>query len=226
MRMRILLVEDDQIIADGLMALLRTDGYVVDHESTIAKSLERIEIESYDCLILDRGLPDGDGTQIVDKVRKESIGVPILMLTAKYQPHDVIDGLDAGADDYLSKPFLPQVLLARVRSLVRRKDRPVTQSVICVGDICVNTNSHTVTRRGELMDLSPKEYQLFAYLIDHIGVAMDRQTILEHVWGEDIDMFSNTVDVHVRYIREKLDKAGVKSIITTVRGKGYMICTT
>lgn len=222
--MRILLVEDDQIIAEGICVLLRTNGYVVDHESNVADALLRIDVESYDCLIVDRGLPDGDGTHVVVAARKKSSNASILCLTAKHQPAAIVEGLDAGADDYLSKPFLPDVLLARLRALIRRKDRPVSSSTIQVGDLLVNTNTHVVTRLGESIELAPKEFQLLEYLLVHRGQAIDRQALLDHVWGEEADMFSNTVDVHIRYLRKKLDIPNHPSIIGTIRGKGYMIC--
>lgn len=225
MCMRILLVEDDDIIAEGLCVLFRTNGYVVDHESTIAGAKIRLDIESYDCLVIDRGLPDGDGAEVVIAARKMFDNVSILCLTAKNKPNAIIEGLDVGADEYLSKPFLPDVLLAHVRSLIRRKERPVLSPVITLGEIQVNTNTHVVTRRESSINLSPKEFHLLEYLLIHRGEAIERQTLLEHVWGEETDMFSNTVDVHIRYLRKKLDCDHEPSVIVTVRGKGYMICS-
>lgn len=222
--MRILLVEDDPIIAQGLSVLLRANGYVVDHETSVAGAIVRVDVETYDCLIIDRGLPDGDGTEVITVARKKSDSTPILCLTAKHQPAAIVEGLDAGADDYLSKPFLPDVLLARLRALIRRKDRPISSSIIRVGDLVVNTNTRVVTCARNAIDLAPKEFQLLEYFLMHRGQALDRQEILDHVWGEETDMFSNTVDVHVRYLRKKIDLPNHPSFITTIRGKGYMIC--
>lgn len=224
MRMRILLVEDDISIAQSLRTLLKNHGYVVDVEHTIENAQVRIDVESYDCMVFDRGLPDGDGITLVSYTREKSSGVPILLLTAKSTSHDVIGGLDVGADDYIAKPFLPEELLARIRALVRRIDRPGGSPFLTVGDITIDTNAVRVTRNDAPIALSPREFQLLSFLFIHKGEAIDRQTLLDHVWGEGTDMFSNTVDVHIRYLRKKLDKPGKKSIIDTVKGKGYMVC--
>lgn len=222
--MRILLVEDDQDISESVSLLLKDHGYVVDIASSIAGAEEVLFVESYDCLIVDRGLPDGDGATLATIVRKHNSSVAILLLTAKSTAQDVVGGLDLGADDYLAKPFLPDVLLARIRSLLRRADRPGGSPFLTIGSITINTNSGKVTRNGTPIHVSPKESQLLTYLVIHKGKAIDRQELLDHVWGEDTDRFSNTVDVHIRYLRKKIDTPGTSSIIETVKGKGYMVC--
>lgn len=216
-------MEDDQGISESVKILLKSQGYVVDTAGSIAQAEELFFVESYDCLIVDRGLPDGDGASLVTSIRTHNSSVPLLLLTAKSTAQDVVHGLDLGADDYLAKPFLPDVLMARIRSLLRRSDRPGGSPYISVKTITIDTNSGKVTKNGVPISLSPKELQLLTYLILHKGKAVDRQEILDHVWGEDTDRFSNTVDVHVRYLRKKIDTQGASSIIETVKGKGYMI---
>ena len=221
--MRILLVEDDQGISESVTLLLKSHGYVVNTAGSIAQAEELFFIEPYDCLIVDRGLPDGDGATLATIIRTHNSSVPMLLLTAKSTSQDVVNGLDLGADDYLAKPFLPDVLLARIRSLLRRSDRPGGSPYLSVGTVTIDTNSGKVTNNGAPVSLSPKELQLLTYLVIHKGKAIDRQELLDHVWGEDTDRFSNTVDVHIRYLRKKIDIPGKSSLIETVKGKGYMV---
>jgi len=221
--MRILLVEDDEVIAESLMALLRKQGYSVDWVGSCKDGDLKVFEESYDCVVLDRGLPDGDGITLIPTVREHIPDASILVLTARNRSEDVITGLDSGADDYLGKPFLPRELLARVRSLLRRGSRRGNPSRVTVGEIAVDTSTQTVTKAGRVIDVSPREYALLEYLLMHRGEAQDRQSLLEHVWGEAADMFSNTVDVHIRYLRKKLDSPGQESLIKTIKGKGYRI---
>lgn len=222
--MRILLVEDDRSIADSVKLLLKGHGYAVNVAGSMTQAEELFFTESYDCLIVDRGLPDGDGATLATVVRRRNSSVPILLLTAKSTAQDIVSGLDLGADDYLAKPFLPDVLMARIRSLLRRVDRPGGSPYFSAGTVTIDTNTCKVTRKGVPVSLSPKEFQLFTYLVIHKGKAVDRQELLDHVWGEDTDRFSNTVDVHIRYVRKKLDVPGKSSVIQTVKGKGYMVC--
>lgn len=217
-------MEDDQGISESVKMLLKSHGYVVDIADSIAQAEELFFIEPYDCLIVDRGLPDGDGATLATIIRTHNSSVPMLLLTAKSTSRDIVNGLDLGADDYLAKPFLPDVLLARIRSLLRRADRPGGSPYLTVGSIVIDTNSGKVTRSGTPVNLSPKELQLLTYLVIHKGKAIDRQELLDHVWGEDTDRFSNTVDVHIRYLRKKIDISGTSSVIETVKGKGYMVC--
>lgn len=221
--MRILLVEDDEIIAESVAELLRKQGYSVDCSGSLEDGGLKVFEEPYDCIVLDRGLPDGDGISLIPTVREHLPDASILVLTARNRSEDVITGLDSGADDYLGKPFLPRELLARVRALLRRGSRRGNPSRVTVGEIAVDTSTQTVTKAGRVINVSPREYALLEYLLIHRGEAQDRQSLLEHVWGEGADMFSNTVDVHIRYLRKKLDSPGQVSLIKTVKGKGYRI---
>lgn len=221
--MRILLVEDDGVIAQNVATLLVKQTYAVDLADTIEAAELKIFEETYDCIILDRGLPDGDSLMLVPDIRVRHPDASVIMLTAKHRPEDVISGLNAGADDYLPKPFLPDELIARVRALLRRSSRKGNAPELHSGTIVLNTVAQTVSRNGKHVDVSPREYAVLEYLMTHQGEAIDRQQLLEHVWGETADMFSNTVDVHIRYLRKKLDIPGQESFIKTVKGKGYRV---
>lgn len=222
--MRILLLEDEQKIADNLAALLTSLGYGVDTVPDIAGGSRKLADTNYDLVIIDRGLPDGDGIKLVKTMREEDNPSLILLLTARGQAEDIVEGLNAGADDYLVKPFRFSELDARIRALLRRTSVSSVQPVISLHDIAIDTNSRTVTRGGRHIPLAPKEYALFEYLARNKGVAMERIDLLEHVWNERTDEFSQTVDVHIRYLRKKIDDPFKKKIIRTVKGKGYMVC--
>jgi DNA-binding response OmpR family regulator len=216
--MRILLVEDDEIISENIKAFLSSKGLSIDQAFDKKSGIDKCFSEDYDLLIIDRGLPDGEGLDIVSEARKESINCPILVLTARNQDQDIIEGFDHGADDYLSKPFDLHVLLARVKSLIRRGVNPTIKAVFKVNDITINTNLSQVIRNGNEVKLSPREYAIFEYLALHPNKVIDRTTLLTHAWDENVDLFSNTVDVHINYLRKKLG-----NVIKTIRGKGYVI---
>lgn len=222
--MRLLVVEDDEVLSKNIFLLLSKLSYAVDAASTLTAAWDLASSEPYDCIILDRSLPDGDGLELVRKLREASTSSPILMLTARNQTHDLIEGLDAGADDYLSKPFRFNELTARVRALTRRAVRIPSKPIITIRDLVINTNTHVVTMNGKVIDLSPKEYAILEYLSLHEGQVVDRMVLLEHAWGETIDLFTNTVDVHIAYIRKKIEMKQKKQLILTIRGKGYMLC--
>jgi len=219
--MKILLIEDDDLIANNIKLLLKRAGYVVAIFQTVEDGITEIHTSEYDLLICDRRLPDGDGIEIVKSIRQAKQNLPILMLTAKTAKDDVIDGLNEGADDYLSKPFDSEVLLARVRALLRRRSDNVTIPVTVIGDVEVDSNTHDVKFKNKKVLLTPKEYALLEYLIAHKDRIVERVEILTHVWDDEVDLFSNTVDVHVRYLRQKLGD----QIVSTIRGKGYRLCT-
>lgn len=224
--MRILVVEDDMQIAQNLKKILETQLYVVDLEKTGEGALFQAETQEYDLIILDWMLPDVDGIQVCRDMRKKSIQTPILMLTAKVQVENIVSGLESGADDYLTKPFSMDVLLARIKVLIRRVNTKPLAPIIKMGNISLDTNKRTVMRGKGYIELAPKEYVLLEYLIMHKCKAIDRMEIMEHVWGETIDEFSNTVDVHIRYLRKKIDEPYGTNLIKTIKNKGYMICET
>lgn len=222
--MRILLVEDDRIISKNIQTIFTKRGFAVDHAETINDAYTKTTNNEYDCVVLDRGLPDGDGIDLIKKIHDDEINVPILVLTARSENEDIIEGLNNGSDDYLVKPFDMNVLVARVKALTRRSDKLPTKPIIKIDDLEINTNSTEVKRNGKIISLSPREYALIEYLGLNQGKVIDRLTLLSHVWDENTDLFSNTVDVHIKYLRNKIDKGSVKKLIKTARGKGYMIC--
>jgi len=222
--MRILIVEDDNQIARNLKSMLESYLYVVEHVSRGEDALFQTETSNYDLIILDWLLPDREGIEICKTIRSKSIQTPILILTAKVQVENIVTGLESGADDYLTKPFSMDVLLARVKVLMRRKNTPLPP-LLKVGKLSLNTNTRIVKWENTFVNLAPKEYVLLEYLVINKCKALDRMEIMEHVWGETIDEFSNTVDVHIRYLRKKIDEPFKVHLIKTIKNKGYMICT-
>lgn len=222
--MHVLIVEDDQIIAGNIQKMIKAVG----NTSTIALSAEegiyQTEVESFDVIILDWTLPDQEGIEVCKILRDKKNTTPIIMLTAKSQVENKIEGLSTGADDYLTKPFAMEELLARLKALVRRGMGPTLSPIIEIADLVINTNTHEVTRAGQPILLAPREYTLLEYLALHPGEAIERVKLLHHVWGEDIDPFSNTIDVHIRYLRKKIDDNSLKKLIKTVKNKGYLLC--
>lgn len=222
--MRLLVVEDDLTIAANLIKILSKNSFSVDSATHIKTAFDKAITDDYDCLILDRNLPDGDGLTLIPALRQEKIYTPILILTARNQPQETVEGLNIGADDYLVKPFRLEELLARVRALIRRGKRIPSSPSIKIGDLKLNINQQQVIRQGKNINLSPREYAILEYLCLHPCQVIDRVTLMTHAWGEEIDLFSNTVDVHIRYLRRKIDVGKKLKLIKTVRGKGYMVC--
>jgi two-component system OmpR family response regulator len=217
--MHILLIEDQVKLAENIREYLQTETYAVTTEHDGKQGFEKAMTGLFDLIILDVNLPGMDGYYICTMLRQHKKDVPILMLTARTKQQEVIHGLNIGADDYLAKPFDMEELLARVRSLLRRKSSD-KQPLLTSGDITLDTNVQRVTKGKKTIDLAPKEYGLLEFLMRHKGMVQERPSILEHVWGSRDDLlFSQTVDVHVAYIRRKLGK----KTIQTIPGRGYMI---
>ncbi len=221
--MRILLVEDDVIISENIKILLNRKGYSTDIAVSIEEAYQKISSEDYDILVLDRGLSDGDGIDLIPKIRSEEITTPILVLTARNEDNDIVEGLNNGADDYLSKPFEMNILLARIKALTRRVNKIPIKPLISIGKLNIDMNNAIVKFGNIVINLSPREYALLEYLTIHKDQILDRTTLLSHVWDENTDMFSNTVDVHIKYLRNKIDSVFNTKFIKTIRGKGYMI---
>ena len=222
--MRVLVVEDEETLALRLKNVLESDKYNVEVAFDGRSGLENVVTEDYDLIILDILLPHVNGIQILKEMRDKKIVTPVLLLTAKDSTEDKVVGLDAGADDYLTKPFAIPELLARVRSLLRRKSE-VKSANLHLADLDVNTNSHEVRRDGILLNLTAKEYAILEFLLYNKNRVLSRLSIAEHVWGDNFDLFSmtNFVDVHVKNLRKKIEASDKKDIIQTVRGVGYMI---
>ncbi|MFA6532976.1 MAG: response regulator transcription factor [Patescibacteria group bacterium] len=223
--MHILLIEDDIRIAANIKKFLIKESFLVTHVDNGEDALFQAETETYDVIILDWMLPDKDGPTICKSIRLKQNTTPILMLTAKSQVEDTVEGLTSGADDYLTKPFSFEELLARIKALIRRKSGTTQSAIISVNDLVIDTNLNTVKRSNKIISLSPREYSLLEYLAVHKNKTIDRITLLHHVWGEDIDPLSNTIDVHIRYLRKKIDDNFKKKLIRTVKNKGYILCS-
>ena len=219
--MRLLIVEDDHKVAGFLEKGLREEGYAVDvaHDGLDGES--KAKVHDYDLLVLDVMLPGQSGLNIVRGVRAAGSDVPVLLLTALDSEDDVVQGLDAGADDYLKKPFGLDELLARVRALLRRGGA-VRDDALRFADVEIDRIRHTARRGEQALDLTPKEYQLLEYLLLHPARVVRRTELLEKVWDLQFDPMSNTVDVHVANLRKKLRAAG-PPLIQTVRGIGYVL---
>ncbi len=222
--MRLLIIEDDPIIGRNLKSLLTAEAFAVDLVSSGQSGLDKAGDEDYDLIIVDWMLPDLDGPTICRRLREDKRPTAILMLTARSQTADTVQGLGSGADDYLTKPFAAQELIARVKALARRRHLSITSPIIKIKDLTIDTNTNQVARNGRLIELSPKEFNLLRFLASQPGFAFDRTTLLSHAWDEQADLFSNTVDVHIRYLRRKIDDPYPTKLIHTVKGKGYMLC--
>lgn len=216
--MHILIIEDQEKLAHNIRQFLELEHYAVSVSHDGKEGFEKAMTQDVDLLILDINLPGMDGYVICSMLRQNKKNMPILMLTARTKQQEVVHGLNIGADDYLTKPFDLEELLARVRALLRRNGERTPS--LSTGDIVLDTNTQEVRKGKKKIILSPKEYALLHFLLQNKGVAQDRPRIIEHVWGgRDELLFSQTVDVHIAYIRRKLGKG----VIQTVPGKGYLI---
>ena len=220
--MRLLLVEDEKRMAQALCEILRQEKYEVDHYANGLDGLAAIESNIYDIIILDVMLPGMNGYEVAKKARQNGIRTPILMLTAKAELDDKVTGLDSGADDYLTKPFMTKELLARLRALGRRNINTV-DGTLCYGDISLDTNACTLlcTATGQSVRLSEKEYRILEYLISNQGQILTREQLAVKIWGFESEAEYNNVEVYMSFTRKKLSFVGAKAEIKAVRGIGY-----
>jgi two-component system copper resistance phosphate regulon response regulator CusR len=220
--MRILVVEDESALAHSLAKGLRQAAHAVDLAQTLAEARTKLAIETYDCAVLDLGLPDGSGLTLAREIRGRGDRMPILVLTARDGVADRVAGLDAGADDYVVKPFALEEVLARLRALERRAPefRP---TVITVADLQVDPSARAAERAGTPIPLTTTEYALLEYLARHAGSVLGRADISAHVWDENYDPFSNVIDVYMARLRKKVDGPGLVPLLHTVRGAGYTL---
>lgn len=220
--MRVLVVEDDQRIAEFIRKGLEEEGHAVDLAHDGDEALEWPAIVDFDAIVLDVMLPRRDGVEVCRTLRSRGVRTPILMLTARDTIEDRVAGLDSGADDYLVKPFAFAELLARLRALLRRE--PVLLgTTLHVDDLTLDTATRQVSRAGQPVTLTNKEYALLEYLMRHPNQVLTRTMIAEHVWNFDFDTGTNVIDVHIRYLRRKIDDPHELKLIQTVRGAGYRI---
>lgn len=220
--MRLLVVEDAQKMSGLLQRAFREEGYAVDVQTCGREAVWMATECDFDAIILDIGLPDLDGFDVCRELRARERWMPILMLTARDAVLDRVNGLDAGADDYLTKPFHIDELRARIRALIRRgpAERP---AVLTVGDLRLDPAARTVERNGTSISLTTKEFAVLEYLMRHPGQVISRARFLDHVWDFARDGDSNIVDVYVRFLREKIDRPFGRRSVETVRGAGYRI---
>lgn len=223
--MRILVVEDEHKIANSIKKGLEQEAYAVDVSFDGQEGFDLLSTEEYDVAIVDRMLPEMDGLTICKKLREQAIHTPILLLTAKGQVSDRVEGLNAGADDYLVKPFAFTELLARIKALSRRPKQTIG-TILQVADLEINTLTYEVKRQGKSIPLSSKEYALLEYLMRHPNQIISKERIIGHVWNYDADVLPNSVEVYITHLRNKIDKPfPAQQLIHTVRGFGYKIST-
>ena len=223
-RAKLLLAEDDRAVRESLVRLLEFEGYEVVPVQDGAAALDAIDRDTPDAVLLDVGMPYVDGLTVCRRLRARGDRTPVLVLTARETVADRVEGLDAGADDYLAKPYAPEELLARVRALLRRIE-PVEAEVLAVGDLELDAGRHTVRRAGVLIELTKTEFDLLALLMRNADIVLSRSTIYERVWGYDFGAASKSLDVHVGYLRRKTEPDGSERLIHTVRGVGYVLRT-
>ncbi|WP_427127792.1 response regulator transcription factor (plasmid) [Priestia megaterium] len=225
---RILIVEDEVEIGTILKMELEHEGYQVKIKDNGKDGLETALLKTFDLILLDIMLPKMSGIEVLRKLRKREINVPIILLTARNSTLDKVMGLDHGANDYITKPFKTEELLARIRSLLRYKnlasrEKEEKDSLLLIKDVVINTDSREVTRAGRHICLTPKEYNLFVYLVLHKNKTVTREGILLNVWGYEYEGDTNVIDVYISYLRKKIEEGFSSSLIETIRGIGYTI---
>ncbi len=220
--MTILVVEDEKKLSDILRQALKGEKYAVDVAYDGEEGLAKAMKGNYGLIILDIMLPKKDGLAVCKELRARHIHTPVIMLTARGTVEDRVTGLDIGADDYLIKPFGIDELFARIRAVLRRR-KTADSNVWKIGDLVMDKKKHEVTRAGKVIALTPKEYRLLDTLISNQGQALSRRQLIDNAWGPDFEETNNELNVHVRYLRRKVDGASTKPLIHTVRGVGYTL---
>ena len=220
--MRILVVEDEKDLNSLIQKRLREEGYTVDGCFDGKEAIDYLDSADYDLMIADIMMPNMDGLLLVKKIRDQKDNMPIIFLSAKDTVLDRVEGLDAGADDYLIKPFAFEELMARIRVLVR-KDQKEKSNILKVADLSLDQKTHQVKRGDQEINLSSKEFNLLRYMMLNKGIVLSRDTLEEHIWDFDHIASSNVIDVYIRYLRKKIDDGYDHKLIHTVRGSGYVV---
>ena len=221
--MRLLLIEDDKKIALFVKTGLKEAGFVVEHAQNGLDGLHFLETQTFDTAVIDLMLPGMDGLSVIKKIRKKGSNTPVLILSAKRTVDERVEGLIAGGDDYLTKPFSFSELLARVQALVRRSSMTAPSPELKIADLTVDVHRRRVTRAGKEINLQPLEFSLLEYLMRNAGRIISKTMIMEHVWDYDFNPQTNVVESRICYLREKVDKRFDQKLIHTVRGVGYVI---
>ncbi len=221
--MRVLVIEDDKVAAGYVLKGLAESGHIADHAPDGETGLNMARDGRYEVLVVDRMLPALDGLKVIETLRKESDQTPVLVLSALSEIDQRVEGLRAGGDDYLTKPYAFAELLARIEALVRRRDPSAVQTRLTVGDLEMDLLARTVRRGGEEIPLQPREFRLLEFLMKHAGQVVTRTMLLEKVWDYHFDPQTNVIDVHVSRLRGKIDKPYERAMLHTVRGAGYRL---
>ncbi len=220
--MTILIIEDEEKLADVLKRVLQTERYSVDVASDGEEGLAKAMKNSYSLIILDLMLPKKDGVTVCKELREHQIHTPVIMLTARGTVEDRVIGLDVGADDYLIKPFGMTELLARIRSILRRR-KTSDPDIVKIDNLVMDRKKHEVTRGGVVVTLTPKEYKLLNTLLSNQGEAIKRRKLIDDAWGPEYEESGNELNVHIKYLRNKIDTKKEKPLIHTIRGVGFML---
>lgn len=220
---RILIIEDEPGIALALYRTLKQTGYQVATAKTGSSGIRKATTATYDVILLDLGLPDMSGLTICKELRASEVVAPIIILTGEGSVHSKVRLFDAGANDYLTKPFSLEELQARIRACLRQVPRELPQRQLTVGDITLNPNNRSIEREGLIIPLRRKEYAILECLMQHPGMAVSRALLLQHAWDSADDGWTNTIDVHIKHLRDKVDRPFGRHVIKTVHGVGYKI---
>lgn len=220
---KVLYVEDDPVAREFVEKGLSARGFVVDLAGDLASATERAFGTEYDLLILDVNLPDGDGFGLLRELRSANVMTPALFLSARSEVTDRIRGLDIGADDYLSKPFAFEELVSRIRAIARRRNDDPPDGILRLADLEMDTARRRVSRAGQRIELTPKQFSLLEYLLRNAGFPLSREMIIEKVWGYGFESKSNAIDVQVNYLRKRIDRQFEPKLIHTVKGVGYVL---
>lgn len=221
--MKLLIVEDEKRLCETIAKFFKDEGYTIDTCFDGNDALDYIAGTEYDAIVLDIMLPGLDGISILKRIRAKKLKTPVLLLTAKNSIEDKVDGLDSGADDYLTKPFSLEELSARIRVLIRRHGVERVDKTISVGPLTLDTDKKTAIREGKEFSLTAKEYSILEYLMHNKGIVLSREKIQHHIWNYDYEGSSNIIDVYIRTLRNKIDTGFDRKLIQTVRGLGYVI---
>lgn len=219
--MKLLIIEDEQNIALPLKRILEKQGFAVDYADNGKDGLESAEINNYDCILLDLNLPEIDGVELASRLRAESNSTPIIMVTARSQIYDKLTGFDNGADDYVTKPFSTEELIARINAVIKRNSVNKQEELTAHGIKLIPAQNKVILENGREELLSNKETNILEYLLRNRGQAVSTEELLEHVWDSEVDLFTETVKTHIKTLRQKVDPQ--KKLIKTIRGKGYLI---
>lgn len=220
--MRLLIVEDERTLTRYLQQGLEEAGFAVDVSSTVEEAWRLLLLNPYDGVVLDLGLPGADGSVLLRRMREAALGTPVLILTARGEVVDRVAGLNAGADDYLGKPFAFSELVARLRALLRRGGAPPSVE-LRVGNLRLDVIKHQAERAGQRINLTAREFSVLEFLMRRAGEVVTRTMLAEHVWGDDYDSLSNLIEVFVNRLRKKIEVDGAPRLLHTVRGVGYVI---